>query len=398
MELNWKNTKRILLIIFLGAIIFAGVMNFGSVIGLGKRVLALFAPVTVALCMAFVLNVLLTALETKVFKFMDKSSKKFVLKLKRPLCLLLTYLIALGIIVILLLVIIPDIIETITHLAENMPSFVSKIRDWLEGVFDHYNIDKNMIPQVDINWSSVANTAKSFLGGSYNQMVDGAINVTSSVFGGIFDGVFSIFISVYILAQKEKIGAFMKRAINAFTAPKVNSVVYHIASLAQDSFSKFIGGQLIEAVILGSLCLVGMLILGMPNAVMISVIIMVTALVPIVGATIGMFIGFLLIVITDPVKAIIFVIFLFLLQQFEGNVIYPKVVGKAVGLPGVIVVSVVLVGGNIGGVIGGLIAVPTSAVLFVLLKELVAYKTEQKALKAETENAQAEEESTECES
>ena len=398
MELNWKNTKRILLIIFLGAVIFAGVMNFGSVIGLVKWVLALFAPVTAALCIAFVLNVLLTALETKVFKFMDKSPKKFVLKLKRPLCLLLTYLIALGIIVLLILVIIPDIINTITRLAENMPNFVSKIRDWLEGMFDRYNINKGLIPEVDINWSSVANTAKSFLGGSYNQMVDGAINVTSSVFGGIFDGVFSIFISVYILAQKERIGAFMKRAINAFTETKVNSVIYHVAALAQDSFSKFIGGQLVEAVILGGLCFIGMLILGIPNAVIISVIIMVTALVPIVGATVGMFIGFLLIVITDPIKAIIFVIFLFLLQQFEGNVIYPKVVGKAVGLPGVIVVSVVLVGGNVGGVIGGLIAVPTSAVLFVLFKELVAYKTKQKALNAEAENEQAEEECPNSES
>ncbi len=379
MELNWKNTKRILLIVFFSALILAGVLNIGSIFGFIKWALSLFAPVTAALCIAFVLNVLLSALETKVFKFMDKSRKKFILKLKRPICLTLTYLIAFGIICLLILVIIPDIIKTITGLAENLPSLVGKTRNWLEGVFEEYNFNKALIPELKVNWSAVANSAKNILVGSYNQIFDGAVSVTTSVFSSIFDGVFSIFISIYILAQKERIGAFVKRAINAFTEPKINSVIYHIASCAQESFSRFIGGQLIEAVILGTLCLIGMLILGIPNAVIISVIIMVTALVPIVGATVGMFIGFLLIVITDPFKAVLFVIFLFLLQQFEGNVIYPKVVGRVVGLPGVIVVSAVLVGGNIGGVLGALIAVPTSAVLFVLLKELIEYMNNKKA-------------------
>ncbi len=379
MELNWKNTKRILLIVFFSALILAGVLNFGSIFGLIKRVLSFFAPVTAALCVAFVLNVLLTALETKVFKFMDKSRKKFVLKLKRPICLTLTYLIAFGIISLLILVIIPDIIKTITGLAENLPSLVGKTRNWLEGVFEEYNFNKALIPELKVNWSAVANSAKNILVGSYNQIFDGAVSVTTSVFSSVFDGVFSVFISIYILAQKERIGRFVKRAINAFTEPKVNSVIYHVAGCAQESFSRFIGGQLIEAVILGTLCLIGMLILGLPNAVIISVIITVTALVPIVGATVGMFIGFLLIVITDPFKAVLFVIFLFLLQQFEGNVIYPKVVGRVVGLPGVIVVSAVLVGGNIGGVLGALIAVPTSAVLFVLLKELIEYMNNKKS-------------------
>lgn len=380
MELNWKNIKRILLVFFLGAVIFTSVQNFNSVIGVVKGVFSIFAPVTAALCIAFVLNILLTALETRVFKFMDKSRKRFVLKLKRPICLVLTYLIALGAIGVIILVIIPDLIETVTYLAEKLPGIVGQTREWIDGTFDKYDIDKSLIPEIKINWSSAANSVKGWLSGSYNQIFDGAVGITTSVFSGVFDGVFSIFISVYVLAQKERIGAFVKRAIDALIDKKVNSVIYHIAEQTQSSFSRFIGGQLVEALILGTLCFIGMLILGIPNAVIISVIIVVTALVPIVGATVGMFMGFLLIVITDPVKAVIFVIFLFLLQQFEGNVIYPKVVGRAVGLPGVIVVSAVLVGGNIGGVLGALIAVPTCAVLFVLLKEFIEYKAKRKLL------------------
>ena len=213
----------------------------------------------------------------------------------------------------------------------------------------------------------------------------GAVGVTTSVFSGVFDGVFSIVISGYILAQKERIGAFVKKSINAFTDEKINSVIYHIAYRTQESFTRFIGGQLVESLILGTLCFIGMLILGIPNALIISVLIGVTSLVPIVGATVGVVVGFLLIVISNPFKAILFVIFFLVLQQIEGNLIYPRVVGKAVGLPGVLVVSSVLVGGNIGGVLGSLIAVPTCAVLFVLFKELVEYMNNKKEHKSESE-------------
>ena len=379
MELNWKNIKKILLIIFFGAIIFAAVQNFSGVVDFIKSLLAFFTPVTAALCIAFVLNVLLTALETKVFKFMDKSKKGFVTKIKRPICLVLTYLIAFGIISVLILVIIPDIIDTITYLAEKLPSFIFNLRVWALELADKYNIDKELIPEIKINWDSVANSLKDWLSGSYNQIFNGAVGITTSVFSGIFDGVFSIVISVYILAQKERIGAFIKRIINAFTTEKVNTVIYHIAARTQEAFSRFIGGQLIEALILGTLCFIGMLIFGMPNALIISALIAVTALVPVVGATIGVIIGFLLIVISNPLKAVFFVIFFLVLQQIEGNLIYPRVVGKAVGLPGVLVVSAVLVGGNIGGVLGALIAVPSCAVIFVLLKELVEYVNDKKA-------------------
>ncbi len=378
MELNSKNIKRILLIILLGTVIFTAFQNLGKVFGFVSTVSAIFSPIIAALCIAFVFNVLLTALETKVFKFWDKAKRKFVLKLKRPLCLILTYLIAFGIISLLMLVIIPDIIDTLIYIAEKMPSFISGFRDGLENLLLRFNIDGVEIPALKVNWTAAAKQLTKWLSGYSSKIFGDAVNITTSVFSGVFDGIFSLVISVYVLAQKERIGAFVKKTVNAFIPEKASKLIYHISSRTYSSFSRFIGGQLTEALILGTLCFIGMTIFRFPNALIISVLISVTSLVPIIGATVGVVIGFLLILITSPIKALLFVIFFLILQQVEGNLIYPKVVGKAVGLPGVIVVSAVLLGGNIGGILGTLIAVPTSAVLYTLLKEAINYRLKSK--------------------
>lgn len=383
MELNSKNIKKILFIIFCGSVIFAAVQNFSSVTGFLGTVLSFFKPVITALCIAFVLNVLLTVLETKVFKFMKNSKKKFVVKLQRPLCLLLTYLITFGIIAVLILIIIPDIIDTVVYLFEKLPSFITEARAWLEDLLIRFDIPTDSLPDFKFDFTAFANTLKDLFSGYSGKIFGDAVNITSSVVNGIFDTVFSVVISVYILAQKENIGHFVKRLIKAFVPERASSLIYHVSHTASGSFSKFISGQLTECVILGVLCYIGMLIFRFPNAAIISVLICVTALVPIVGATIGVVIGFLLILITNPIKALLFVLFFLILQQVEGNLIYPKVVGKAVGLPGIIVVSAVLVGGNIGGVFGTLIAVPTCAVIYTLLKEAIEYMNSKKSKASE---------------
>lgn len=373
MELNSKNIKKILLTVFLSAIIVFSIANIGQVVNYIAKIISFFSPVIVALCIAFVFNVLLVALENKIFGFMDKSKKAFVKKLKRPICLVLTYVIALGIISTVILVIIPDIVDTITYLAEKLPAFLSGAQVWIEDTLHKFNITQPDLPEIKINWSAMAKTLTDWLQGSSSRIFGDAVNITTSVFSGLFDAIFSVVISIYVLAQKEKIGAFVKKMLNAFLPEKINSIVYHISDKTYESFSRFIGGQVLEAFILGTLCLIGMNILRMPNSLIISVLITITSLVPIIGPTIGAVIGFLLIVITSPIKAVFFVIFFLILQQLEGNIIYPRVVGKAVGLPGVIVVSSVLVGGNIGGVLGALIAVPTAAVIYTLLRELIDY-------------------------
>lgn len=371
MELNSKNIKKILLTVFLSSIIVASVFNIDGVIAFFSKIFSFISPVVLALCIAFVLNVPLRALENKVFKFMNKSRHKLVQKLRRPLCMVLTYLLALGIISLLVLVIIPDIIDTVLFVVDKLPSFVVTASNWLVDTFTKIGFAPEDIPLLKFDFSSFTTTVKNFLSSYSGKIVGDAVTITTSLIGGIFDTVLCLVISAYILAQKEKIGKFTKSIIDTFIPQKPAHAIYHISNQASDSFSRFIGGQLTESVILGLLCYIGMLIFGFPNAEIISVLICVTSLVPIVGALVGVFIGGLLILITNPIEALLFVLFIIILQQLEGNLIYPRVVGKAVGLPGVIVISAVLIGSNVSGILGALIAVPISAVIFALLKEAI---------------------------
>lgn len=375
MELNSKNIKKILLIILLGSCIFTAVQNYDRLFSFIGRILSVASPVITALCIAFVLNVLLNALENKAFRFMDDSKKALVRRAKRPLCLALTYLIAFGLIVLLIAFIIPDIADTFIYLAEKLPSFMTKARAWIEDILEKFNLSQSLIPNIKIDWSAAANTIKDYAIG-YSQAIFGsAVSFTTSFASGVYNTVFSIMISAYILACKERIGRFTVRCIDAFAPKKAAKAIYHFSSTTYDYFSKFIGGQLTESVILGTLFYIGMTIFRFPNAAIISLFICVTSLVPIVGATVGVIVGFMLILITDPIKALLFIVFFFVIQQIEGTFIYPRVVGKSVGLPGVIVICAVLVGGNLGGIVGALISVPTSAVLFALIKEAVAKRT-----------------------
>lgn len=379
MELNSKTIKKILLVVFLSTLIVWAVFNNTVVFGVVGKLFSYVSPIIAALCIAFILNVLLRVLENKVFFFFDKAKHNFVRKIKRPLCLVLTYILAIGIIALLVLVIIPDLIDTVIYVVKSLPSFLKDTREWVVGIAANFGIEDSKIPTMNFDFNDTLNTLQSLLSDYSNTIVNGAANITSSVVGGIYDTVFSLIISVYVLAQKERIGRFVKKVIDTFIPQKIAKTVYHLSAHASDSFSRFIGGQLTESVILGVLCYIGMLIFRFPNAAIISVLIAVSSLVPIVGAIVGVVIGALLIVITNPIKALFFIVFILILQQIEGNVIYPKVVGKAVGLPSIMVVSAVLIGGNIGGILGVLLSVPLSALLFTLLKEAIDNKKKIKA-------------------
>ena len=370
MKLDLSNTKKIIFIVFCGALFLSLFQNFNGVLGLVSKIFSYFSPIIAALCIAFVLNVMLNPIENKLLKFMGESNKKFIRKLKRPLGIAITYLLTAGILSIIVLVIVPQIIDTIIELAEKLPSFIVGSRKWIETELHKFNINSSL-PEIKINWTAASEKLISALKGSSPKIFQGAVGVTTSLIGGVFDTVFGIILSIYILSGKEKIGNFIKNLMEVSIPEKATKNVIHIANKTSECFSRFIGGQCAEALILGSLCFVGMLIFKIPNALIVSVLVTVTALIPIVGATFGVVVGALIILITNPIKAFLFVIFFLILQQIEGNLIYPKVVGKAVGIPGVIVVSSVLVGGNIGGVLGALISVPTAATIYTLVKEAV---------------------------
>ncbi|MBE6948488.1 MAG: AI-2E family transporter [Ruminococcaceae bacterium] len=371
MELNNKNTRRILLIITFTILLFLIAQNLTSVWTAIKTIAGFFTPVIVGLCVAFVLNILLSGLENHVFAFMKRSKRKFVRKLCRPVSLILTLLITLGIIVVFIVGIIPELVDLFTSLSETIPKLAGDLMEWIEGLMDKFNIAVDILPNYTIDWERLFDTIIDFLTNSSGDLVGGAVNVTTSILSGAVNAVFSIVIAVYVMAKKERVGHFTTNLIKAIVPQKYADSIFRISSITYSAFSNFISGQLTESLILGTLCFIGMLILRLPNAVIISIAVCITSIVPIVGAFVGVAIGTVLLLIESPIKALIFLSFILILQQVEGSVIYPKVVGKSVGLPGLIVFCAVLVGGNIGGVAGALLGVPLSAVVYTLVKEFI---------------------------
>ncbi len=384
MELNAKNTKRLMLIITFSVLLYLGLKNIKVLFGIVSYLFSLAGPVIAGLCIAFVLNILMSMLEKRVLFFFDRAPKKWIRSLKRPVSLVATILISLGAVALIIRVIMPELTTTITTITDNLSLYISSFTEWLNGILAKINPNWVISAETEIDWAKVASGVLNFLFSNTNSsaIINTATGVTTKVFGSLVDIVFSVIMACYVLAQKEKIGAFFRRLIDSMLPDKTGRKIIRVASLANQSFSSFVSGQLTEAVILGLLCFVGMLIFRFPYALVISIVIAVTALVPMVGAFVGVLVGGLLILTESPSKAILFVLFILVLQQLEGSLIYPRVVGKSVGLPGVLVFAAVIIGGNINGFAGALLAVPLCAMLYALLKEEMRDKKFKKRLQA----------------
>ena len=377
MELNRKNVRIILLIIVFTVVLFTAVQNFGALLGFVVDVWGVFSSVIAGLAIAFVLNIPLKLFEDKLFYGLREHRSATVRRLLRPVSIVGALVITLGVLVILLLVVLPQLVEAVTSAFNRLPDYITQLIAWLDKLLAPFDFSVSDLLS-GVNWdetfSSIGQTLSSSIDGilsTAGSAIGTAANVGTTIVSGVIDVVFSVIIAVYVLAQKERIGRFAHRCVEAFLPRRLSGNVSRICTMAADTFSSFIGGQLMDSCILGLLCFVGMMIFRFPYAYVISVVIGVTSLVPLVGAFVGIVIGALLILTIDPIKALLFIVFVLVLQQIEGNLIYPKVVGKAVGLPGVIVLSAVLVGGNIAGILGSICAVPVSAILYTMLREAV---------------------------
>lgn len=378
MELNKRNVKRILLIITFTVLLIWGVYNHKQ---LGEILLGLYSlisPFVIGLCIAYLVNVLLRPVENLWMKLLNKRKGKWPEKLKRPLCLLLTILLVIGIILAIVLIIMPELRDSVASLIDMIPSYAEEVQRWwvsLSTFLDKYNVD---LPEFDFKPDKLIDILKD--GGTV------LFNTTASVAGSIVTAVMNFVIafafSIYVLAQKEALKRQSMKVLNAVMNPEKLDKLLNLLRLANKTFTNFITGQLTEAVIIGALCFIGMTIFRMPYAPAISVLVGFTALIPVFGAFIGTAVGAFLILLVKPIQAVWFVIFIIVLQQFEGNLIYPKVVGKSVGLPGIWVLVAVTVGGNAMGVMGMLISVPLCSVLYAVSREAVNNKLKMKRIKS----------------
>ena len=376
-EFNRKTIKYIVAAaVFI--ILFAwGINNTDKVSGIISGFFSLISPFIMGFCFAFITNVLMRPLEKLFDKIFKKSKEKIRSKARRPVCLLLSMIIIIGFLFALVFMILPEFMNTLENLIKAVPQYAAQAQIWIEKLVDFAASHGVTLPEMSFNTDKILDTVKNFINDS--GIVDKTLTFTGSLVNGIVNLIVAIAFSIYLLAQKEKLSAQAKKLMQAFL-PKKNDIdrIVNFVEIVDRTFTSFVTGQLTEAVIIGVLCFIGMLIFKMPYAAVISVLVGFTALIPVFGAFIGTAIGAFLILFDDPMKAIWFVVFIVILQQLEGNLIYPKVVGKSVGLPGIWVLTAVSIGGTVGGVLGILLSVPTCAVLYCLLSQLVNTRIKKK--------------------
>lgn len=379
MELNKENVKKIIGIMAFGIILYVGLQNIAIIKVAIGYVLEVLSPFLIGAGLAFVLNIPMSALEKKLFK--PKKMKNGTMKqsrLKRPICIVLAFILMIVLIGFIIRLVIPQLISVIFMFLREIPEMAYNAKEWAIELTKQYPDISNQIQSIEINWNNLVNDMISFVSNLASGLVTSSIGFIIGLIGGIFNAIISIVFAVYILISKEKLSNQFKRVIQAYLSEEKANYILEIGRLSKKTFNNFITGQFTEAIILGTLCFLGMVLLKLPFAATISILVGVTALIPIVGAFLGVIIGAVLIVSIVPIKAAIFVAFLLILQQFETNVIYPRVVGNSVGLPGMWVLVAVAVGGNLGGMLGLILGLPTVSVIYTIFRNDVNQRLKQK--------------------
>ncbi|MDE5932290.1 MAG: AI-2E family transporter [Lachnospiraceae bacterium] len=369
MDLNRGNMKKIRGLILFTAVVCLAVVKMDVLLEGIFFLLSILRPFIYGAAIAFVLNIPMKAIEKSLF---SKVKNPKVEKVKRPVSIFLAFAAVILVIVFVTVTVVPQVTKTMIELGNKIPQFLVNAQIWLEELFA---AQPQLVAQLEefdpaeMNWDSIVNTVIDFLKNGLGNVVSSTVTVASTIIGGVVNIFVALVFSFYILAQKEKLGSQFRRILHAYFPKKVYDKVLEVASLAGRNFSSFITGQCMEAVILGTMFVVTMALFGFPYAVMVGVLIAFTALIPIVGAFIGCFVGAFLIMVDDPVKAIWFLVLFIVLQQIEGNLIYPHVVGNSVGLPSIWVLAAVTIGGSLMGVVGMLIFIPILSTVYALLRE-----------------------------
>ncbi|MGB4659310.1 MAG: AI-2E family transporter [Mobilitalea sp.] len=382
MDLNKSNMKKILGVITFAVLLYVGVQHINLVGQFIGSIFSLIFPFVLGAGIAFILNVPMRAIENMIFR--KKVSKNIKLQnMKRPISFLVTLIIVIGVIFLVSFLVIPEIGRTIMLISDQLPAFYARILDESTALVEKYPDIANYINGYNMDWEEILSKVYDFVANSGLNMLQSTFSVATSILGGVFNFLLGFVFAIYILLQKEKLGQESRKLVYAYLPEKAADKIVSVCSLSASIFAKFLSGQCLEAVILGMMFFLAMSIFQFPYALMISVLIAFTALIPIFGAFIGCVIGAFLILIVDPVMALWFIVMFLIIQQIEGNLIYPRVVGGSIGLPGTWVLVAVTVGGSTMGVPGMLIFIPMSSVLYTLLREAVNYRIEQRKIPKE---------------
>ena len=384
MELSKTTMRRIMLLITFTVLLLVGVQRLEAVLDVLGFLWGIAAPLFAGAALAFVLNVPMSALERRLFphKGEKKGKKKGVSPaLARAASLLLTFLLLALIVLLLVLVVVPQLVESVSSLGGYVAAAAGRFVAWAEEQFAAYPEITARLESLSINWAELAKNLWDFLTTGVGSVVSTTISATMRVFSAVSSSFISFVFAIYLLLQKEKLGLQCRKALYALLPKRGADETVRVCSLSHKVFSSFITGQCVEAVILGFMFFLSMTILRMPYALLVGCLIAVTALIPIVGAFIGCIVGAFLLLMVSPMQALVFVALFLVLQQVEGNLIYPHVVGSSVGLPSIWVLAAVSVGGSLMGIVGMLVFIPLTSVAYTLFREFVYRRLRERKLR-----------------
>ena len=383
MDLSKISIKKIRELIVFTALLVVALWKFDVVLGVLKTIWDIIFPFVLGGAIAFLTNVPMSFLEKKIFENVKKKNK-IVRKLKRPISLILTIVLVVGVIALVMFGVIPQLTRTMGTLVTSINDFIPQMQSWIGDFFHNNQEIMNLVDQIEFDPDQAIKWGISLLGNGAGNMM----NTTMSAVGSIVSGVATFFIAFsfacYILFQKEKLHVQIRKVFFAFLPRQKADAFLKVCSLTYRTFANFLAGQCLEAVILGSMFVVTLSILRMPYALLIGVLIAFTALIPIFGAFIGCAVGSFLIFMVSPQQAILFVIVFLVLQQIEGNLIYPHVVGESVGLPSIWVLAAVTIGGNLMGIVGMLVFIPLLSVFYTIFREFVYLRLKKQNIKQVT--------------
>ncbi|MBR5251957.1 MAG: AI-2E family transporter [Oscillospiraceae bacterium] len=378
MEFNKKQMKSIMQIVFASILFYFFLKEFSLVMAGMGYLWNVFGVFVLGGAMAFVINVPMKFIESRIAKRFPKMKKS-----KRVISLVLTLLAVILAIYLVMFIVIPELTSTLQLLVVQLQAVYERLPQIVADITAKFDLTEDTMANLQLEWSHISETVIAAVQGIASGVISSSTNIIGGVVNAITQFVLAFIFCLYILLSKEKLGTACKKLFYALFKEKYADNIMDILRLTEKTFSGFLSGQCLEAVILGGLFVVAMTILRMPYALLVGVLIAVTALIPIVGAFIGCFVGAFLILMINPMQALWFVVMFLVIQQLEGNIIYPKVVGSSVGLPPVLVFAAVIVGGELFGIMGMLVFIPFTSVCFTIVKGFIEKRLEQKNIPQE---------------
>lgn len=371
MELSKDTVKKIMLLIVFTILVAVVLFNLESVLSVFKFMISVSIPFLLGIVIAFILNIPMQFYERVIFTNKLKVKYPFTKKCARSVSLVLALVSVVGVISLVVFVVVPELYYSAKNLGPIIQDFIPKAETWILNMFPGNETIEELVASFEFDWDEILNQIINFLKNGVGNVLNSTVNLVKSIVSKLTNFVIGFVFAIYILVQKEKLRVQIEKVLFAFLPEYFYAKFQEVCSLTYRVFKSFFTGQCLEAVILGSMFFVVLSVMNYPYALLIGVLIAFTALIPILGSFIGCAISLFLIFMISPVKALIFLAVFLVLQQIEGNLIYPKVVGNSVGLPSIWVLAAVSIGGSLMGVMGMIIFIPLISVVYTLFRKVV---------------------------